>query len=403
MGQLCSTNSKTLAKTTVAFAQEYKGVLFESINGDIIETEAEAIINAANPQLLHNNSLSNNLLAKGGQIIQGESNKISQEFEGGIPVGHAVVTSAGKLKAKYIIHVITPVWNGGSSDEEAKLGECVSNALAQAEKHKLKSIAVPALDGGASGFPKETAARILVQQCVLYIDAHQPTSIQNIKFINTNAATVSAFKTTIEASLVNLARENPETREDISTTQGESVVCGAKPVGHSVEQRPEAVVETVSEEKKEEVPAVIEQVAVEKVVEEKQQETPVVVEEQKPEEVVEQPAIEEKQQEATAVVEEKQEEAVVEQVIEEQKPVEQVPEQVAEEQKPEEVVEHAPAVEEEQEEVSAVVEQVVEEEKPVEEQSAVVEEQKPEEVAAEAKPEETQETKETEAQEGKSE
>jgi len=403
MGQLCSTPPKNMTKASVALSQEYKGVLFESINGDIIDAEAEAIINAANSQLTHNSGLGNSLIAKGGQTIQEESNKIREKYEAEIPIGTAVVTGAGNLRAKYIIHVISPIWNGGSNNEETKLAECVLNALTEAETHKLKTIAVPSLDGGVFGFPRETAAKIIVQECVQYIDAHQPTSIQTIKFINTNAVTVSAFKTAIQHSLlkvgalggesVTLAREDAETKENNSLekeTQEETVVT--EKAAEPVEQRPE-VQETVSEEKREEVPV------------------PEVVVEQVAEKAVEQ-AIE---QAVEQVVEEKAAEPVVEQVIHEEKPVEQVAEPVIEEKTAEPVVEEQavaepvveeqviaepePVVEEKQEEAPAA-----EEEKPVEQVAEpVVEEEKAQEVAAdETKTEETQETqetKETEAEE----
>jgi len=450
MGQLCSTPPKNMTKASVALSQEYKGVLFESINGDIIDAEAEAIINAANSQLTHNSGLGNSLIAKGGQTIQEESNKIREKYEAEIPIGTAVVTGAGNLRAKYIIHVISPIWNGGSNNEETKLAECVLNALTEAETHKLKTIAVPSLDGGVFGFPRETAAKIIVQECVQYIDAHQPTSIQTIKFINTNAVTVSAFKTAIQHSLlkvgalggesVTLAREDAETKENNSLekeTQEETVVT--EKAAEPVEQRPE-VQETVSEEKREEVPVpevVVEQVAekaveqaieqaVEQVVEEKAAEPVVeqVIHEEKPVEQVAEPVIEEKtaepvvEEQAVAepepvveeqviaepepVVEEKQEEAPA---AEEEKPVEQVAEPVVEEQAAEPVVEEQviaepePVVEEKQEEAPAA-----EEEKPVEQVAEpVVEEEKAQEVAAdETKTEETQETqetKETEAEE----
>jgi len=400
MGNLCST-PKTNYKASVALAQEYKGVTFEAVSGDIIEAEADAIVNGTNPQLSHSNGLGNNLLSKGGQVIQEESDKIRASYESDLPIGSAVVTKAGHLKARHIIHVVTPIWNGGSNNEENKLGECVLNALTKAEELKLKSIAVPSLAGGVMEFPKEQAARIIVQNCVQYLDKVESTSLQNIKFVNTNVAFVNAFKEAVQHSLragelngnnINLAREETDTqtdtqfvereREEISITKApeqahtEKRVASRLPPAEEEEAVPVTQVQT--EEKREEQAPVVE---------EKPQE---IVHEEKPvEQIVEQP-VEEKQVEEP-VIEQKQEEVPVveEKVVEEEKPVEQIIEQPVEEKQEEAPVEEKvveepvveeektvveePVVEEKQEE-APVEEKVVEEEKPVEEEKAVVEE-----------------------------
>ena len=101
--------------------------------------------------------------SKGGPAIQEECNRIGGTFTGG-----AVITTAGNLKAKYVIHAAGPMM--GEGDEEKKLKNAVVNSLKRAEENNLKSVAFPAVSTGIFGFPMERCAEIMLTECVLYLE-----------------------------------------------------------------------------------------------------------------------------------------------------------------------------------------------------------------------------------------
>ncbi len=127
----------------------------EIVKGDITDLEVDAIVNAANSRLKHGGGVAYAIVKKGGKIIQEESDKI-----GYCKVGNAVITTAGKLKAKYVIHAVGPRY--GEGNEDKKLADATLNALKLADRYKLKSIAFPAISTGIFGFPKERCAKIML-------------------------------------------------------------------------------------------------------------------------------------------------------------------------------------------------------------------------------------------------
>jgi O-acetyl-ADP-ribose deacetylase (regulator of RNase III) len=124
------------------------------LKGDITEVEADAIVNAANSYLEHGGGVAGAIVRKGGWVIQEESREWVRRF-GPVPVGGVAVTSAGRLKAKYVIHAVGP--RCGVEPVE-KVGEAVRNALLKAEELGLSSIAFPAISTGVFGCPYEAAA-----------------------------------------------------------------------------------------------------------------------------------------------------------------------------------------------------------------------------------------------------
>src|SRR5699024_2486604 len=95
------------------------------------------------------------------QILE-ECKKIVRK-QGELPAGEAVITTAGKMPAKYVIHTVGPVWNGGNSKEQQKLSNCYTNSLKLAVENNCKTIAFPNISTGVYGYPKEKAAKIAVQ------------------------------------------------------------------------------------------------------------------------------------------------------------------------------------------------------------------------------------------------
>ena len=151
-----------IGKTTIKFYQ-----------GDITELDTEAIVNAANASLILGGGVAGAIRRKGGPSIQEECNKI-----GGTTVGEAVVTGAGDLKAKYVIHAVGPRYGEGNEDE--KLKNATLNALKRAQEKKMRSIALPAISTGIFGFPLDRAATIIVKTVKDFLAT--PSSLKLIVF-----------------------------------------------------------------------------------------------------------------------------------------------------------------------------------------------------------------------------
>ena len=132
------------------------------IRGDITERIVDAIVNAANSNLYHGGGVAAAIVAKGGQIIQEESEKI-----GYVRTGNAVMTSAGKLPCKAVIHVVGP--RNGEGRENEKLTQAINSVLKLAQQKNFKSISIPAISAGIFGFPKDKCAKILVQESINFI------------------------------------------------------------------------------------------------------------------------------------------------------------------------------------------------------------------------------------------
>jgi O-acetyl-ADP-ribose deacetylase (regulator of RNase III) len=157
----------------------------ELVQGDITELNTDAIVNAANSKLQHGGGVAWAIVNKGGYIIQRESDKL--KF---CPVGNAVITTAGTLKAKYVIHAVGP--RMGEGDEDAKLKNATLSALKLADKHKLKSIAFPAISTGIYKFPVERCADIMLNTTIEY--CKEQTGLQKIIFCLYDDNTLKIFK-----------------------------------------------------------------------------------------------------------------------------------------------------------------------------------------------------------------
>lgn len=128
------------------------------IRADITKVHVEAIVNAANNGLLGGGGVDGAIHQGGGPTIMEECRKI-----GGCPTGEAVITSAGNLPAKFVIHTVGPIWSGGSNHEETLLKNAYESSLLLAMENDIKSIAFPNISTGVYGFPKELAAKIAIE------------------------------------------------------------------------------------------------------------------------------------------------------------------------------------------------------------------------------------------------
>jgi len=143
------------------------------IQGDITELNTDVIVNAANAQLILGGGVAGAIRRKGGPSIQEECNKI-----GGTYVGGAVITNAGNLKAKHVIHAVGPRMGEGNEDE--KLKNATLNSLKLMDEHNLKTIAFPAISTGIFGFPIDRCAKIMISTVQKYLN--KETQIEEVIF-----------------------------------------------------------------------------------------------------------------------------------------------------------------------------------------------------------------------------
>jgi len=131
------------------------------IQGDITDIDTDVMVNAANSLLMGGGGVDGSIHRKGGAKILEECKLIrAVDWPNGLPTGKAVVTSGGNLKAKYVIHTVGPMWEGGSHQEAELLAEAYSNSLELAISKALRSIAFPSISTGAFGYPIEDASKI---------------------------------------------------------------------------------------------------------------------------------------------------------------------------------------------------------------------------------------------------
>jgi len=135
----------------------------ELIKGDITKIRADAIVNAANSSLLGGGGVDGAIHRAGGPQILEECKEIRNR-QGKCKTGEAVVTNAGNLAAKYVIHTVGPVWNGNEEKESKLLAKCYHNSLKLAESLGVKAIAFPNVSTGVYRFPKELAGKIAVDE-----------------------------------------------------------------------------------------------------------------------------------------------------------------------------------------------------------------------------------------------
>src|SRR3989304_6285311 len=148
----------------------------ELVEGDITRQDTEAIVNAANSRLAGGGGVDGAIHRAGGPQIMAECKKI-----GGCPTGEAVITSGGRLKAKYVIHAVGPVYQGGEKGEAKLLASAYQNSLMRASENRVRSMSFPSLSTGAYGYPFDEAAPVALKTISEYLKHHD--EIEHVRFV----------------------------------------------------------------------------------------------------------------------------------------------------------------------------------------------------------------------------
>ncbi len=135
------------------------------IRGDITEMATDAIVNAANNTLMGGGGVDGAIHLKGGPKILEECKRIrANEYSNGLPTGKAVITGAGNLQAKKVIHTVGPIWHSGNNNEPELLGHAYLNSLKLLVINNFRTIAFPSISTGAYRYPIEEASRVALQK-----------------------------------------------------------------------------------------------------------------------------------------------------------------------------------------------------------------------------------------------
>ena len=150
------------------------------VTGDITQVYVDVIVNAANSSLLGGGGVDGAIHRAGGKAILDDCKKIIAK-QGGCKTGEAVITTAGNLPSKFVIHTVGPVWFGGKNNEAERLEDCYRNSLKLAEDYNCRTIAFPGISTGVYRFPKHEAATIAVQTVSKFLSV--PGKIEKVVFV----------------------------------------------------------------------------------------------------------------------------------------------------------------------------------------------------------------------------
>jgi O-acetyl-ADP-ribose deacetylase (regulator of RNase III) len=172
----------------IPLAAEIGSTTLDIVVADITTLDVDAIVNAANRSLLGGGGVDGAIHRAAGPELLAECKTL-----GGCETGSAKITRGYRLKTRYVIHAVGPVWHGGGHHEEELLTGCYRTALDLAAEYKLKSIAFPAISTGVYHFPADSAARIAVGTVASEIAAH-PRGMTRVTFCCFSAGSAEHHK-----------------------------------------------------------------------------------------------------------------------------------------------------------------------------------------------------------------
>jgi O-acetyl-ADP-ribose deacetylase (regulator of RNase III) len=158
------------------------------VHGDITRQTVDAIVNAANTSLLGGGGVDGAIHRAAGAGLLAECRAL-----GGCATGEAKATSGHNLPAKYVIHTVGPVWQGGDANEDELLASCYRASLRLAQELRIASIAFPAISTGVYGFPKQRAAAIAVRETVAHIG-----NLESVLFVCFDPENANLYRTLLK-------------------------------------------------------------------------------------------------------------------------------------------------------------------------------------------------------------
>jgi len=165
--------------------------------GDITRQRVDAIVNAANAALIGGGGVDGAIHRAGGPAIMAECGRIRAQ-SGGCPTGTAVVTTAGRLPAKAVLHTAGPVWHGGDRDEARLLAACYESCMELAGRNTYRSIAFPSISTGVYGYPIDEAAAIAMET-VLGVLQRRPADFDEVRFVLFRSSDLEVYGRTLDA------------------------------------------------------------------------------------------------------------------------------------------------------------------------------------------------------------
>jgi O-acetyl-ADP-ribose deacetylase (regulator of RNase III) len=169
--------------------------VLELVQGDITEQDTEAIVNAANERLIPGGGVDGAIHRKGGPSILEELRAKYTHC----PTGQAVITGAGNLKAKYVIHAVGPIYKDGKSGEPELLASAYKNSLLKALEYNIDSISFPALSTGAYGYPLKDAAQIALKTVIEFLKENKKPKL--VRFVLWGEGSYKTFEEVLNTLL----------------------------------------------------------------------------------------------------------------------------------------------------------------------------------------------------------
>jgi O-acetyl-ADP-ribose deacetylase (regulator of RNase III) len=169
---------------------EINGAGLSIIRGDITTRKTDAIVNAANSGLMGGGGVDGAIHRAGGPAILEECKKIVAAH-GRLPAGQAVITTAGNMPSKHVIHTVGPIWHGGSGGEADVLASAYRKSLELAAANKLSSVSFPSISTGAYGYPVNEAAGIAIRTVLDFLAGESP--IKEVVFVLFDTRTYEAY------------------------------------------------------------------------------------------------------------------------------------------------------------------------------------------------------------------
>lgn len=165
--------------------------------GDITKFAADAIVNAANSQLLGGGGVDGAIHRAGGPSIMAELDVIRART-GGCPTGSAVLTGAGKLPARYVLHAVGPVYRDGKQGEPELLASCYRTCLQLAQDNGARTVSFPSISTGVYGYPLEAAARIAVCEVRAFFE-RPDCRVERVTLVVFDRAALEAYERVLQS------------------------------------------------------------------------------------------------------------------------------------------------------------------------------------------------------------